>query len=185
MKLEVSPLGHKSENPLIKEVVALRPFVRDFCGSLLKGRSNIANLQEDMAQETLIRAIAKIDTFKGQSKLSTWLCSIARNVIISDLRIKPRHNLVAVDDLPSNKDGESVKIEGLHEPATNIEDNLILGLDLKNEINNLPEDVRKIVPMLIEGYSHEEIAKKVGIGVEALKSRLYRFRLEVKNKHKI
>ena len=44
------------------------------------------DLSEDLAQETFVKMIKNIDKFKGQSKLSSWLCEIAKNLWIDYLR---------------------------------------------------------------------------------------------------
>ena len=44
------------------------------------------DLAEDLAQDTFFKAIRKIDTFKKESKLSTWLCQIAKNLWYDELK---------------------------------------------------------------------------------------------------
>ena len=42
-----------------------------------------ADLAEELTQETFFKAVLKINTFKEDSKITTWLCSIARNLYLS------------------------------------------------------------------------------------------------------
>lgn len=69
-----------------------------------------ADLAEELTQETFFKAVLKINTFKEDSKITTWLCSIARNLylnyrkkqtkIISDDYIL--NNLTSVDNIEYN-----------------------------------------------------------------------------------
>ena len=49
-----------------------------------------ADIAEELAQETFYKAILKIHTFKNQSKISSWLCQIARNLWYNDLKKKQK-----------------------------------------------------------------------------------------------
>lgn len=48
------------------------------------------DLAEDLTQETFMRAYASMNTLRGESKLSTWLCGIAKNVALNTLRGRNR-----------------------------------------------------------------------------------------------
>ena len=50
-----------------------------------------ANLAEDIVQITFLKAITHIDTFQGKSKISTWLCQIAKNEYLNHCRKQDRH----------------------------------------------------------------------------------------------
>ena len=50
-------------------------------------------LAEDITQETFYNAIKKIDTFKNDCKIETWLCSIARNIFLNSKRNKQTENI--------------------------------------------------------------------------------------------
>ncbi len=52
----------------------------------LLGRTRNQDLAEELTQETFFQAVRTIDTFRGDSKLSTWLCGIARNLWLAHLR---------------------------------------------------------------------------------------------------
>ena len=63
---------------------------------------------EDVTQETFLRALKKLDSFDGRSGLYTWLCAIAKNIIVDRAR-KKKHE-VSLDDqqLPAD---DSVSVE--------------------------------------------------------------------------
>jgi len=50
-------------------------------------------LAEDITQETFLKAFEKADKFKGDSKIETWLCAIAKNIFLSYKRRKREENI--------------------------------------------------------------------------------------------
>ena len=54
--------------------------------AFLLSRTRNQDLAEELTQETFFQAVRTIDTFRGDSKLSTWLCGIARNLWLAHLR---------------------------------------------------------------------------------------------------
>lgn len=56
----------------------------------LRGLSRDEYLAEELTQETICRAIKSIDTFKGDSDLRVWLCSIAKNLYLSHCKRQKR-----------------------------------------------------------------------------------------------
>lgn len=56
----------------------------------LRGLSRDEYLAEELTQETICQAIKSIDTFKGDSDLRVWLCSIAKNLYFSHCKRQKR-----------------------------------------------------------------------------------------------
>lgn len=52
---------------------------------------------EDVVQEAAMRALVKLQTFRGESRLETWIYTIVRNCAISRLRIPGRRRLISLD----------------------------------------------------------------------------------------
>ena len=73
----------KKEDPLFEEVY--QRYFKDVYRYLLSLTRN-ESLAEELTQETFFKALRKIDSYKGESRLYTWLCSIARNVYIDHTR---------------------------------------------------------------------------------------------------
>lgn len=65
-----------------QQMLELRPRLRAFARSL----SGSADTADDLVQETMLRAIARIDTFQPGTNLGAWLTTILRNCFLSDLR---------------------------------------------------------------------------------------------------
>lgn len=65
------------------------------------------DVAEELAQETMFRAIMQIDSFRGDSKLSTWICTIAKNLYYAEE--KKNRRIISeypLDSLPSEKNIE-------------------------------------------------------------------------------
>lgn len=58
-----------------------------------------ADLAEELAQETFFKATMKIHTFKENSKVSTWLCKIAKNLWYNEIRHNKKINMIEYDDV--------------------------------------------------------------------------------------
>ena len=58
-----------------------------------------ADIAEELAQETFYRAVKNINKFKGNSKISTWLCSIAKNLLLAEFKRKNKFNTLSENDL--------------------------------------------------------------------------------------
>lgn len=70
-------------------------------------------MAEDITQETFFKALKEIDNFKGDCSVKSWLCQIAKNSYIDDVRHKRRFESVKESlsgAMPAEKDAESVVI---------------------------------------------------------------------------
>ncbi len=129
---------------------------------------------EDAAQETFLRAYARLRQYDSSHKFSTWMLSIANHHCIDRLR-KRRTTYVSIDDNPV--------LENLEEESPQPE-NSLLGqeqtVELQTLLNQLEPDYR--TPLILrywEDYSYEEIAAAMGLTVSAVKSRLFRARKQM------
>lgn len=68
-------------------------------------------MAEDITQETFYNAIKKIDTFKNDCKIETWLCSIAKNIFLNQKRKKQTENILDYPNLVSNSNIEEDTIK--------------------------------------------------------------------------
>ncbi len=83
-KLLVHTEGVTALNELEKMCRLHYKYVKSYALSLCLDES----LAEDITQETFYNAIKKIDTFKNECKIETWLCSIAKNLFLNSKRKK-------------------------------------------------------------------------------------------------
>lgn len=143
---------------------------------------------EDIVQETFLKAIDKIDQFRGEASFGTWLYSIALNEGKSLLVKQKRTDLKPIEDyLPSNTaqemhDGSHLKLFDWKDPHEVLEDGELRKV-LDEAIDELPYEFR--VAFLLryhEELSIKEIAGMIGESVAATKSRVLRARLALREK---
>jgi RNA polymerase sigma-70 factor (ECF subfamily) len=127
-------------------------------------------LARDFTQETFIRAFQRLDTFRGDSRLSTWLHAIATTVALNGLRKVKRFRtretgLEAADGVAGN-------------PRRAEPD---LKIRLWAAIDALPTKYRAVVVLHdVEGYTHEEIAATLKVEVGTSKAQLSRARARLR-----
>jgi len=137
---------------------------------------------EDLVQNTLIKAIRNLASFRGEAALFTWLCEICRNEIVDVMRKnarQPQHD--SLDEI--TQDGESpleFRARTLDEPLQ------VLELDshrnaIAATMNGLPERYALALEWKYgDGLSVEEIARMLGLTTIAAQSLLARARLAFK-----
>jgi RNA polymerase sigma-70 factor, ECF subfamily len=142
---------------------------------------------EDVLQEVFITLIEKLDSFHEESKFSTWLYRVAANASLMHLRTKKkRKNEVSLEDYVSyNEDGmlKGVKINDW----SGRPDELLLSKEdmeiIERAVNELPVLYRVVFHLVdIEGHSNEETAELLGLSLPAIKSRIHRVRLFLRDK---
>ncbi len=143
---------------------------------------------EDIVQDTFLKAIDKIDQFRGEASFGTWLYSIALNEGKSLLAKQKRADLKPIEDyLPSNTaqelhDGSHLKLFDWKDPHEVFEDGELRKV-LDEAIDELPYEYR--VAFLLryhEELSIKEIAGIIGESVAATKSRVLRARLALRDR---
>ena len=133
----------------------------------LSGDREIA---EDITQEVFVQIWQKVHNFRGDSKFSTWLYSVASNVAISHMRKQKKwwrswfgtdqQNETALSNLEVNDEQSN------HDLSRS-------GLD--KHIAKLPEQARIVfVLFAVEGWRHEEISQELQIAVGSSKSQYHR-----------
>lgn len=130
----------------------------------------------DAVQEALVRAWQNIDRFEGRSRFFTWLTRIGINEAYRGLR-RPAEEPLDVDDMV----GERVPGWG-NQPDRVFESREFLGA-VEGALGKLPLDYRTAVTLRdVEGLSTAETAEALGIGERALKSRLHRGRMALRER---
>jgi RNA polymerase sigma-70 factor, ECF subfamily len=136
---------------------------------------------EDVLQEAFIRACDRIDTFRGESGLGTWLHRIVINTAL--MRLRQRRPLIDSGDLASSDlqdaDWHSVAHEPVEPSAEVLESELLDALG--NAIMRLPPSLRTAFILRdVEDLSTREAAALLDISESALKVRLHRARLALR-----
>ncbi|MGQ9850556.1 MAG: RNA polymerase sigma factor [Aggregatilineaceae bacterium] len=139
---------------------------------------------EDVLQETFLSAFKSIDRFEARSSLSTWLYRIASNAALMRLRRKEPEQ-VSVDEPLERDDGELIPRQ-LFDFCCLPEEDLLRDearAELNRAIEELPPSLRSVFVLRdIEGLSTEETAEALDLSVSAVKSRLMRARLKLRER---
>ena len=131
---------------------------------------------QDLAQETFLQAFRSLPSFNGQSRFSTWLISIAFNLLKNHLSRSPakHHVHLDIDEQP-----ESASHFADIDPERLYESRQILAA-LQSAIALLPLQMHDAVVLVaIEGLSYEEAAQAMGVPIGSVKSRLCRARVQL------
>lgn len=139
---------------------------------------------EDVLQDAFIKAYAKLDTFQGEAKFSTWLTRIAVNEALMKLRRRRNSKTVSLDEEMQTEDGalsrEAVDDRETPEEALSREETRRL---LEDAVDSLAEGYRTVFVLRdVEGFSTEETADALDLSISAVKSRLLRARLQLRDK---
>jgi len=137
---------------------------------------------EDVLQETYLKAYRHLKDFDGRSSLSTWLYRIATNEALMQLR-KRRPDIISIDEPVETTEGEKEPVQ-IIDWCCLPEDVLLSGetrARLDGAISHLPHNLR-IVFLLrdIEDLSTHETAEVLNISEVAVKTRLSRARLRLR-----
>ena len=139
---------------------------------------------EDVLQETFLKAYSHLEDFQGNSKFYTWLVRIAVNEALMKLRKRRSDKTVPLDD-PIDT-GEDVVVREIavweDDPEQRYSREELGGI-LDDAIQGLKPAYRTVFVLRdIEELSIEETAEALGLSISAVKSRLLRARLQLREK---
>jgi RNA polymerase sigma-70 factor, ECF subfamily len=134
----------------------------------------------DALQDTLLAMVRSLNTYRGESSLSTWLYAIAHHACLR----KRRRRQGAPTHLASLEALEPHDRDRMAAPAPNPEDAAAAGemrTALHAAIRGLPPAQRAVLLLRdVEGLTAPDAAEALGLSVAAVKSRLHRARLAVR-----
>ncbi|WP_370954445.1 sigma-70 family RNA polymerase sigma factor [Bosea sp. RCC_152_1] len=142
-------------------MLTFEPQLRAYAMSL----SRSADRSDDLVQETLMRAISKIHTFRPGTNLGAWLTTILRNCYLSDLR-RRRHEVEDADGCYSESLRAAPEQEGLLEYK-----------EFCAALREIPFDQREALMLVgAAGLSYEDTATLCRTTTGTIKSRINRAR---------
>lgn len=110
-----------------------------------------SDLAEELTQDTFFKAIMNIHTFKNQSKISTWLCQIAKNLYFDELRKKKKISDNAQDVFDYINIDESIENKFISDEEHS---------ELNRKINSLDDMTKKVIYLHIyDDLTFKEIGK--------------------------
>ena len=151
------PLDTTLRDQMLSAVPSLRAFAISLSGNVDRA--------DDLVQETLLRAIANIDSFQPGTNMSAWLFTILRNLFRSEYRKRRRE----VEDTDGSY-AESLKSQP--EQNSHLEFK-----EFRTALSKLPADQREALILVgASGFSYEEAAAICECAVGTIKSRVNRAR---------
>jgi RNA polymerase sigma-70 factor (ECF subfamily) len=142
---------------VLAAVPSLRAFAISLCGNVDRA--------DDLVQETLLRALANIDSFQPGTNMSAWLFTILRNLFRSEYRKRRRE----VEDGDGSY-AETLKSQPEQSSRVEFE-------EFRTALAKLPPDQREALILVgASGFSYEEAAEICGCAVGTIKSRVNRAR---------
>ena len=143
---------------------------------------------EEVFQEVFLTLTKKLDTFRGESKFSSWLYRVTVNASYMYLRSQKKHESnISLENYVPYDDKGTLMDRIMDKDWSSRPDIVIYGKEalkiIDESINELPESYRTVFHLRdIDGLSNEEVADILEITVPAVKSRLHRARLFLRDK---
>lgn len=139
-----------------------------------------ADVVDDIAQEVFIRVYRSLPNFKFDASFFSWIYRITKNLCIDEVRKKKIRRVLSLDFLTEDA-LEKTKQNKTHETPTDS----VLSDEKKQVILSAlqklsPEHREIIVLREYEDFSYNEIAEKLHLSLEAVKSRIFRARTELR-----
>ena len=139
---------------------------------------------EDVLQETFLKAFANLGQFQGHSKFYTWLVRIAVNESLMKLRRRKSDKLVSLDEpVETEQDTMPREIAAWDENPEQKYGRTEMNAILAKAIDTLSPGFRTVFLLRdVEELSTEETATALDLSIPAVKSRLLRARLQLREK---
>src|SRR4051812_24513159 len=129
---------------------------------------------EDLLQEIFLSAHRKLDSFRGDAALGTWLYRLAMNQILDHVRSRAARTGQLTDGLD---DATLLADAGGHRLA----DRAIVRIDLQRALAELPEGCRAAFVLHdVAGVEHREVSEVLGIAEGTSKSQVHKARLRLR-----
>lgn len=171
----------------VGDASAFNELIRRYEGKIFRLALRITQNREDaedVLQETFLKSYEHLDQFQGNSKFYTWLVRIAVNQALMKLRKRKSDRTVSIDDdIDTGEDTVAREIAAWDENPEQRYSREELNEILDTAIESLAPPYRTVFVLRdIEELSTEETAETLHLSVPAVKSRLLRARLQLRDK---
>jgi len=154
-------MSHSPEADIRDQMIALLPRLRRFGRSLTR----TAHDADDLVQITVERALARLDQWKPDALLASWMFGIMKNAWFDEARARARRAKIFVGEEAGENIGDAAS------------ESHIQALTIQDAMARLPGEQRLAVGLvLIEGLSYKEAAEIMEVPIGTLTSRLARGR---------
>jgi RNA polymerase sigma-70 factor, ECF subfamily len=156
------------------DVDAFETLYRQHAGRIFALASRLAgsvDQGEDLLQEIFLQAYRKLDSFKGEAALGTWLYRLAMNHCLDFVRSRQTRNRQVTDTLDDERSFEPMAARETPIPR----------IDLERAIARLPEGCREAFVLHdVEGFDHKEVGRLLGIAEGTSKSQVFKARTKLR-----
>jgi len=142
-------------------------------------------LAEDLSQDTFVKVLNALDSYRPEFKFSSWVFKIANNVAIDHLRRRELDTL-SLDGAPDARTKDEVEATALtavdrtESPLAELESRE-LGSMIESAIGKLRPEYRSCILLRhVEGRSYEEIAETLDLPLGTVKTYIHRARHELR-----
>ncbi|MGA3017132.1 MAG: sigma-70 family RNA polymerase sigma factor [Bryobacteraceae bacterium] len=169
------------------DTVAFGELVRRYEAKIFRLAQHVTQNREDaedVLQETFMKAYEHLDQFQGNSKFYTWIVRIAVNQALMKLRRRKTDKSVSLDEtIDTGEDTIVREVAAWDEDPEQRFSREELGGILDTAVDSLEPPYRSVFVLRdIEELSTEETADALGLSIPAVKSRLLRARLQLREK---
>lgn len=169
------------------DVGAFEGLVRKYDRNVFRIANHITQNREDaedVVQDAFLKAFQNLGQFQGQSKFYTWLVRIAVNEALMRLRRRRPERMVSLDeDINTGEDTIPREVADWAPNPEQLYNQSELREILQKTIQGLPPSFRTVFVLRdVEGLSTEETADALGLSIPAVKSRLLRARLQLRER---
>jgi RNA polymerase sigma-70 factor (ECF subfamily) len=140
---------------LIEHLPRLRRYARALTGDV--------NRADDLVQDTLERALAKLDLWQPGSDLRAWLFTLMHNLFVNQTRVR--------------RPPETAMEDALDEPVSGGQIEALAARDIRDALARLPDEQRAVLLLVgLEQFAYSEAAQVLGVPTGTVMSRLSRAR---------
>ena len=152
---------NESVETIHDQIVALLPRLRRFARNLVRDPHDA----DDVVQIAVERALVRLDQWRSDARLDSWLFKIVRNAWIDEVRARGRRAKIFLPEEAGEQVGEALMEREIDRLST------------EAALARLPEDQRlAVVLVLVEGLSYKDAADVLEVPIGTLTSRLARGR---------
>lgn len=128
---------------------------------------------KDVLHDAFVKVFTRIDTFRENASLETWITRIMINTAIDFVKKRSKNpSFFAVDDFDEVEPADESPAEENDNPFTELTPE-----DALNMVQALPDKYRVVINLYaVDGFTHKEIAEKLGMSEGGSKSQLSRAR---------
>jgi RNA polymerase sigma-70 factor, ECF subfamily len=169
------------------DVSAFEQLVRQYDRNVFRIAQHITQNREDaedVVQDAFLKAYENLKNFQEQSKFYTWLVRIAVNEALMRLRRRRPERMISLDEeIQIGEDSMPREVADWTPNPEQLYSQAELREILTRTIQGLPSSFRTVFVLRdVEGLSTEETAEALGLSIPAVKSRLLRARLQLRER---